>query len=317
MTRDKDIADIYVVKKICNKLNIPNKKWNYFRNYYKSRMKTSDIPYSHLLSLLLPRTLTIKHKNKIIVDHGILLGIINGDNQTILLNSIINYGNEFYLKFMWDVQRMVHVYNLFHTITISVADCFPSDNIKNLFTPILSDIPDDLNTLSISNLDTTIMNQNKPGNQSNIRENVFQNYYSLTKLVEDIQSNLTNIVNSGSKGNKDNIIQILFSVGIQAILQNCYIKGSYSEGLSAKELFIHSKSGRAGIISTSLNTSSTGYLQRELVKCMEDLTTDSNGIVRDYKNNEIYYYPFATNTPDIDDSFLEYAFSMSIKETEK
>ncbi|OUM65094.1 hypothetical protein PIROE2DRAFT_7984, partial [Piromyces sp. E2] len=129
-------------------------------------------------------------------------------------------------------------------------------------------------------------------NQSNIRENVFQNYYSLTKLVENIQSNLTNIVNSGSKG-------------------------SYSEGLSAKELFIHSKSGRAGIISTSLNTSSTGYLQRELVKCMEDLTTDSNGIVRDYKNNEIYYYPFATNTPDIDDSFLEYAFSMSIKETEK
>ncbi|OUM58769.1 hypothetical protein PIROE2DRAFT_15873, partial [Piromyces sp. E2] len=109
---------------------------------------------------------------------------------------------------------------------------------------------------------------------------------------ENIQNNLTNIVNSGSKG-------------------------SYSEGLSAKELFIHSKSGRAGIISTSLNTSSTGYLQRELVKCMEDLTTDRNGIVRDYNHNEIYYYPFATNTPDIDDSFLEYAFSMSIKEKEK
>ncbi|OUM58164.1 hypothetical protein PIROE2DRAFT_16643, partial [Piromyces sp. E2] len=73
MTRDKDIADIYVVKKICNKLNIPNKKWNYFRKYYKSRMKTSDIPYSHLLSLLLPKTLSIKHKNKMIVNHGILL----------------------------------------------------------------------------------------------------------------------------------------------------------------------------------------------------------------------------------------------------
>ncbi|OUM59712.1 hypothetical protein PIROE2DRAFT_14683 [Piromyces sp. E2] len=200
MTRDKNIADTYVVKRICNKLNIPNKKWNYFRKYYKSRMKSSDIPYSHLLSLLLPRTLTIKHKNKIIVDHGILLGVINGDNQTILFNSIINYGNEYYLKFMWDVQRMVHVYNLFHTITISVADCFPSDNMKNYSVSVLNNIPDDLSTLPISNLDTTIMNQNKPGNQSNIRENVFQNYYSLTKLVENLQSNLTNIVNSGSKG---------------------------------------------------------------------------------------------------------------------
>jgi hypothetical protein len=35
------------------------------------------------------------------------------------------------------------------------------------------------------------------------------------------------------------------SVGVQAILPFCYIKNSYSEGLTAKELFIHLKSGRA------------------------------------------------------------------------
>jgi len=33
---------------------------------------------------------------------------------------------------------------------------------------------------------------------------------------------------------------------------------------------------------------------------MEDLKVDENGIVRDYANNEICYYPFATNTVDID-----------------
>ena len=312
MTRDKNFIDSFMIKKFCEKLNISNRKWNSFSKFYKERMNSSKIPYCHIISILLPRTLTLKENNEFIVDRGILLGIINGNNQTLLLNSIINYGNDFYLKFMWDVQRMVHQYNLFHTISISIADFIPSSDIKELYNPILNNIPNDLNKFSLSNLDSTIIKQNKLLNQSNIREDVFFNYYSLTKLTESIKSNLSNIVNSGSKGNKDNMIQILISVGIQAVLPTCYIKGSYSEGLSAKELFIHSKSGRAGIISTSLNTSSTGYLQRELVKSMEDLVTNENGMVLDFNNNNIYYYPFATNLPDIDESFLEYAFSMSI-----
>jgi len=44
---------------------------------------------------------------------------------------------------------------------------------------------------------------------------------------------------------------------------------------------------------------------------MEDLLTDKNGIVWDYSKNKIYHYPFSTNTRDIDDTFLEYAFAMS------
>jgi len=317
LTRDKHIVDSFMIKKICNKINISNKKWVNFCKFYKSRMNTYKIPYCHLLSILLPRSLTLKHKDKMIIDRGILLDIINGENQSLLLNSIIHYGNDYYLKFMWNVQRMVHEYNLFHTITISVADCIVDNSIKEYYLPILNDIPDDLNDISLPNLDNTIINQNKLINQQNIRENVILNYYSLTKLTDSIESNLTNIINSGSKGNKDNIIQILISVGVQAVIPKCYIKSSYSEGLTAKELFIHSKSGRAGIISTSLNTSSTGYLQRELVKCMEDLVTDENGMVIDYNKNNIYYYPFSTNLPEIDDSFLEYAFSMSLRKSNK
>jgi len=53
------------------------------------------------------------------------------------------------------------------------------------------------------------------------------------------------------------------SVGVQSVLPNCYIRNSYSKGLSAMELFIHSKSGRTEIISTSLNTSSTLGIYKE------------------------------------------------------
>ena len=57
-----------------------------------------EIPYAHLISLLLPRNLAISYENKVLVREGILLGVINGDNQSALLNGIYNYGNNFYLK---------------------------------------------------------------------------------------------------------------------------------------------------------------------------------------------------------------------------
>lgn len=73
-------------------------------------MNTSDIPYAHLSRLhFLPRTLNLSYENKVLVTKDILVGVIHGSNQTVLLNAITNY-----LKFMWDVQRMVHEYNLFH-----------------------------------------------------------------------------------------------------------------------------------------------------------------------------------------------------------
>ncbi|KAG4082990.1 hypothetical protein H8356DRAFT_1437324 [Neocallimastix lanati (nom. inval.)] len=69
----------------------------------------------------------------------------------------------------------------------------------------------------------------------------------------------------------DNIIQILMFAGVQTLLLKCYIKNSYLSRLSSKELFIHSKSGRFGTISTSL----------KLIKSSEDLISDIDDIIYD------------------------------------
>jgi len=316
MTRDRNIVDRMTIRNLCKTLKISKRQWFNFCKFYYSRMDTYHIPYCHLLSVLLPRTLTVKdkEKNKMIVDRGILVGVIHGGNQTLLLNAIINYGNEYYLKFMWDVQRMVHEYNIMHTITLSLLDCIPSEDLKNSSLSILNKIPEPEEEVSIPNLDRRIFNQYLLPNQSSIKNEVIENYYYLSQLTKSIKSNLTNIVNSGAKGNSDNIVQMLFSVGFQAALPTYFIKHSYFEGLTAEELFIHSKSGRGGIISTSLNTSSTGYIQRELVKALEDVVSDENGMAHDIDKNKIGFFPFSSNTPDIDDTFLEYAFSMSTEE---
>jgi DNA-directed RNA polymerase II subunit RPB1 len=41
--------------------------------------------------------------------------------------------------------------------------------------------------------------------------------------------------------------------------------------LILQELFFHAMGGREGLIDTAVKTSSTGYIQRRLVKAMEDL----------------------------------------------
>jgi len=314
MTRDKDLVDPWMVKTIRERLNISKKQWIDFCKFYKSRMNTSKIPYSHLLSVLLPRTLSVKDKenDKMIVDRGILVGVINGDNQMLLLNAIIHYGNEHYLKFMWNVQQMVHEYNKTHTITISISDCILSDDLKNSCMSILNNIPDE--EPSIPNLDVRILNQKRLPYQSSIKDDIIRNYYYLCELTKSVKNNLANIVNSGSEGSQDTIIQMLFSVGIQSVLPTTYYtKHSYFEGLTANELFIHSKTSRANSIFNILNDSSINHVQRQLGKLMEDVVTDEKGMVLDYNKRKFSQYPYYSNIQEIDDTFLEFAFSMSLR----
>lgn len=41
--------------------------------------------------------------------------------------------------------------------------------------------------------------------------------------------------------------------------------------LALQEFFFHAMGGREGLIDTAVKTASTGYIQRRLVKAMEDL----------------------------------------------
>ena len=50
-----------------------------------------------------------------------------------------------------------------------------------------------------------------------------------------------------------------------------FVENSYLRGLTPQEFFFHAMGGREGLIDTAVKTSSTGYIQRRLVKAMEDL----------------------------------------------
>ena len=126
-----------------------------------------------------------------------------------------------------------------------------------------------------------------------------------TMKTLDLQNRIYNMVVSGAKGSETNIKQMMSLLGQQTIdgarvpigftdrtlphypryengmESRGFIAHSFLEGLNPKEFFFHAMSGREGLIDTAVKTANSGYLQRKLVKAMEDLKTYYDGSIRD------------------------------------
>ncbi|KAH8396478.1 hypothetical protein KR222_011171 [Zaprionus bogoriensis] len=116
---------------------------------------------------------------------------------------------------------------------------------------------------------------------------------------------------SGSKGSNINISQMIACVGQQAIsgkrvpngfenralphfdrhsaipAARGFVQNSFYSGLTPTEFFFHTMAGREGLVDTAVKTAETGYLQRRLVKCLEDLVVHYDGTVRNAINEMV------------------------------
>jgi DNA-directed RNA polymerase beta' subunit len=68
-----------------------------------------------------------------------------------------------------------------------------------------------------------------------------------------------------------------------------FVTSSYIKGLNPKQLFFHAAGGREGVIDTAIKTAKSGYIQRKLVKKMEDLKASYSGYIVNAKNNIIQF----------------------------
>lgn len=68
-----------------------------------------------------------------------------------------------------------------------------------------------------------------------------------------------------------------------------FVESSYINGLSPQELFFHAMGGRVGLIDTAVKTSTTGYIQRRLIKGMEDLMVGYDMTIRTNKGKIVQF----------------------------
>ena len=68
-----------------------------------------------------------------------------------------------------------------------------------------------------------------------------------------------------------------------------FVVNSYLKGLTPQEFYFHAQGGREGVIDTAVKTSRTGYIQRRLIKSMEDLMVYYDGTVRNSRGQIVQF----------------------------
>jgi DNA-directed RNA polymerase II subunit RPB1 len=140
---------------------------------------------------------------------------------------------------------------------------------------------------------------------------------AIDRLNKD--NRFVNIVKSGSKGSVLNISQMISCLGQQNVdnkripysypnrtlphfkqfndspVARGFVESSFISGLSPEELFFHAMGGRVGLIDTAVKTSQTGYIQRRLIKGMEDVMVCYDRTVRNNKQKIIQFNYGGTN----------------------
>ena len=142
---------------------------------------------------------------------------------------------------------------------------------------------------------------------------------------------IVNMVKAGSKGSTLNITQMVACLGQQNIdgkripygfvdrtlphytkyndgaESRGFVESSFIKGLKPQEFFFHAMGGREGLIDTAVKTSETGYIQRKLIKAMEDLSVKYDGTVRNAANTivQFVYGEDGMESTKVESQFME------------
>lgn len=81
-----------------------------------------------------------------------------------------------------------------------------------------------------------------------------------------------------------------------------FVRNSFHSGLRATEFLFHAISGREGLVDTAVKTAETGYMQRRLMKALEDLSTRYDDSVRNSIGGVVQ---FTYGDDGLDPTYLE------------
>jgi DNA-directed RNA polymerase II subunit RPB1 len=265
-------------------------------------------------------------KGGITLENGSLTnGIINkaslGSASKGLIHVVYNaFGPERTGQLINDIQSIVTQFNLYKGFSVGASDLIANaetnafvntkiDAARKKVADLLSDVHSG-NFENISSMSDGDDLEDKISSAlkevaAQINEQVLKSLSSENRIVQ--------MVKSGSKGSEQNITQMVALLGQQLIegrrvqytLQDrtlphfaCYddgiesrgfVQNSFVSGLQPAEFFYHAQAGREGLIDTAVKTSDTGYIQRRLMKIMEDQHVDYSGSVRNVTDSIIQF----------------------------
>ena len=238
-----------------------------------------------------------------------------------LLQRVCNdFGNFASAKFVDDLQNVVTEYMKSTAFSVGISDLISdqktNDEIVQVITKKKTDVKNLIDQVQIGIFENNTGKTNEEEFETQVNSILNQatseaGKIGLKNLSKD--NRFVTMVNSGSKGSDLNISFMISCLGQQNVdgkripygfenrtlphftkyddspIARGFVESSYINGLSPQELFFHAMGGRIGLIDTAVKTSTTGYIQRRLIKGLEDLMVSYDMTVRTNKNKIVQF----------------------------
>ena len=264
--------------------------------------------------------------NHVIIKDGQLIqGRIDKKIMSSGTNGIIHiihndYGYKEAQKFLDNLQNLITRYLVITSFSVGISDLIADKetNIQIEKSIInkkkeVSKLTQQLHTGTFDKGSSDNVSNNFEKNVNNILNNAIAEAGKIGLKSLDENNRMTNMVMAGSKGKSINIAQMIACLGQQNVdgkripngfngrtlphfnkydispESKGFVEHSFIKGLSPQEFFFHAMGGREGLIDTAVKTSETGYIQRKLMKSMEDCKVVYDLSVRNADGNIIQY----------------------------
>ncbi len=262
-----------------------------------------------ILSKLLPANFYVWTNPNLVIRKGDFCdGVFDKATTKHIIHLLyLEYSSQAANTFISDVQKVANQFLLSYGFSVGIADCMPTQAVKERTSNLMMDGFEKVTEYMSKPverepghtvLSTFEANVNAPLNDA------IKDIGREVRSILTIDNRMYSMVAAGSKGTNINLSQVMCTLGQQNVqgkrlpcgFKNrvlphfCkydsspqargFVVNSYLAGLTPQEVFFHAMGGREGLIDTAVKTAETGYLQRQLVKAMEDVVVAGDGTVR-------------------------------------
>ena len=291
--------------------------------------KNKEYTGQELYSLIIPSRISTTNKG-IVVKNGILeKGQLSKDQLgSKKKNSLIHliwdeYGMDETKEFLDNTQRLINNFNLVNGFSVGMGDLVIPQELKEQMNKLF-----EKKKLEIDHL-ITEMEKNPEMQDAETFENTI--YFELNAIRDDVsklimnnlkpENNFNIMISSGAKGGPVNMGQMVGCIGQQAVegkriqkkvnnrslhyffqnddsaIARGFVEDSFLKGANPVGFIFHNMAAREGLIDTAIKTAESGYIQRKLIKSLEDAMIKYDSTVRN-ANNTILQFTYGDNGID-------------------
>jgi DNA-directed RNA polymerase II subunit RPB1 len=316
--RDKTMANLQMVNSYFDgKLPKPDKKYMY----------SGKQAYSQILPIGLNINRKNKAEEKFIIKNSVLESgsldkvVFHAMSSGLIPVIYHDYGPFEVRKFLDNTQRLICRWLLSAGFSVGISDLVTDaktdENLKNKIKEMKAKAYAQLDEVRRGVIENNSIFNNEDYVEREIIGILNETTNQVGKIglsqIDEKSNRMINMIKSGSKGKETNVAQIIACVGQQNVDgkrisygftdrtlphftkyddgpdARGFVENSFISGLSPQEVFFHAMGGREGLIDTAVKTSDTGYIERRLVKAMEDIKVYYDNTVRNAGGSIIQY----------------------------